>query len=98
MVTAEELVEWSKNGDFYIFGHGQIAQAIFYTFFEKEENFAGFVTSKQAENSFLISEIPNDSRIVIGVIRTDIIDEVLNSIPSTMERMILWDYSGYYTI
>lgn len=91
-ITEKELLEWSKQGSFYIFGAGKMGQLIYYTYFKDNDNFSGFVvtdTSEQLLKTFNYKEIADDSRVIIGV-GQDLQEEVYDLLPDTMEKIRLW--------
>lgn len=93
-ITEEELLKWADKGKFYIFGYGNIAMELYYTYFEYNPNFMGFVVSNksiQEDRLYNFSEISNDSRIIIGT-RHEIQFDIFNFLPETMDKLLLWDY------
>lgn len=91
-VSEADLIEFGEE-IFYIFGYGVQAKELFLTYFANNENFMGFVVSfvdDICENVYSISEIPFDSRVIIGV-NAETQEEVNALIPDTMERLLIWD-------
>jgi len=74
-ISVDDLLKWADAEPFYIFGYGNIAQELFYTYFESNKNFMGFVVSQNK---------------VLGV-RQELQDEIEKFLPSTMKKLLIWN-------
>ena len=86
------FLEWAEEGDFYIYGAGLLGKGLYYTYFKDNEKFQGYVVSNKANNPegcFLISELPQDARVIIGV-KANSQQAVIEKIPASMQIISLW--------
>lgn len=92
-ITEEELLNWARKGKFYIFGAGVVANELYYTYFEDERYFKGYIVSEKENGKdyvHSISEIQPNARIIIGV-RPELQKEVYSLLPESMEKLLLWE-------
>ena len=95
LIKTSEMIDWANQGDFYIYGAGHVGQLLYYTYFEQNKYFCGFVANQKAKGIFLLNEIPDNARLILGIVREDIIRDVTEKIPKSMQVLYLWDYSNY---
>ena len=90
IITEADLINFSSE-KFYIFGAGLVAKEIYYTYFKNNKNFCGFVVSEpQNDTFFSIKDIRQDANIILGV-NYKIQREVINIIPNTMNKLVIWE-------
>lgn len=90
-ITEEELLDFAERGLFYIFGGGNIAKEIYYTYFENNSNFVGFVVSNNEETDYLsIKQLPKSSRVIIAV-KDSSQPQVESIMPKDCIYIKLWD-------
>lgn len=93
LIGKDELLDWANKGEYYIFGHGNIAYELYYTYFEENGNFKGFVVSKDNQSGndvYSLNEIPINARIIIGV-KQELQEEICSILPDSMEKLLLWE-------
>jgi len=93
LIDENLMLSWADKDYFYIFGNGNIAHELYYTYFENNKLFKGFIESKKISDDemvYTIEEVPNNSRVIVGV-RQEIQNEIIELLPKSMTILKLWD-------